>query len=95
LSIDIGTVRHIARLAHLEFTDSELEMISRQLDGILDYIDKLNQLDTSRIQPTSHVTHMAQLLREDRTLPSLRVSEALANAPDPKEDHFAVPKVIG
>ena len=95
MSIEIETVRHIAALAHLEFNDTELRIIARQLDSILEYIDALNRLDTSRIPPTSHVTRMAQLIREDRTVPSLPVAEALANAPETKDDHFAVPKVIG
>ena len=95
MRIGIDTVRHVARLANLSFTDQELELFTRQLGSILEYIDKLNELDTSRIQPTSHVTRMEQMLREDRTAESLSVPQALANAPESKDDHFTVPKVIG
>ena len=95
MRIGIDTVRHVARLANLSFTEQELELFTRQLGSILEYIDKLNELDTSRIQPTSHVTRMEQVLREDRTAESLSVPQALANAPESKDDHFTVPKVIG
>ena len=95
MRIGIDTVRHVARLANLSFSDQELELFTRQLGSILEYIDKLNELDTSRIQPTSHVTRMEQMLREDRTAESLSVPQALANAPESKDDHFTVPKVIG
>jgi aspartyl-tRNA(Asn)/glutamyl-tRNA(Gln) amidotransferase subunit C len=80
---------------HLDFSDQELELFTRQLDSILGYIDKLNELDTTRIEPTSHVTRMEQTLREDRTIGSLSVPQALANAPESKDQHFTVPKVIG
>jgi aspartyl-tRNA(Asn)/glutamyl-tRNA(Gln) amidotransferase subunit C len=95
MSIPLETVRHIARLANLEFAEEELEVLARQLNSILVYIDKLDELDTRNIEPTSHVTEMDQAFREDRILPCLDVSEALANAPEKKEGHFAVPKVIG
>ena len=95
MSIPVETVRHIARLANLEFADEELEVLARQLNSILVYIDKLDELDTRDIEPTSHVTEMDRAFREDRVVPSLEVSEALANAPETKDGHFAVPKVIG
>jgi aspartyl-tRNA(Asn)/glutamyl-tRNA(Gln) amidotransferase subunit C len=95
MRIGIETVRHVARLANLEFSDPELELLERQLDSILGYIDKLNELDTTSVEPTSHVIRMEQAMREDRTVPSLSVRQALANAPESKDDHFTVPKVIG
>jgi len=95
MRIEIETVRHVARLANLEFSDQELEIFSRQLDSILGYIDKLNELDTTRTEATSHVTRIDQTLREDLTAGSLSVDQALANAPESKDQHFTVPKVIG
>jgi aspartyl-tRNA(Asn)/glutamyl-tRNA(Gln) amidotransferase subunit C len=95
MSIPLETVRHIARLANLEFADEELEVFARQLNSILLYIEKLDELETQNVQPTSHVTEMRQAFREDLVAPSLEVSEALANAPESKDGHFAVPKVIG
>jgi len=95
MSIPLETVRHIARLANLEFAGEELEVFARQLNSILLYIEKLDELETQNVQPTSHVTEMRQAFREDLVAPSLEVSEALANAPESKDGHFAVPKVIG
>ena len=95
MAIAIETVRHIARLANLEFSDEELQVFSRHLNSILVYIDKLNELDTESIEPTSHVTDQVQSFRGDQVVPSIPVSEALANAPDSREGHFTVPKVIG
>ena len=95
MAIQVETVRYIARLANLEFSDPELERFARQLSAILGYIDKLNELDTTRIEPTSHVTPMEQALREDCTTPSLDVAQALGNAPETKDRHFTVPKVLG
>jgi len=95
MSIGLESVRHIAHLANLEFSDNELEIFARQLNDILGYIDKLNELDTTRIEPTSHISRMEQAFREDRVFPSLEVGRALANAPESKDGHFTVPKVIG
>jgi len=95
VATEIEIVRHIARLANLQFTEEEMQVFSRQLSSILVYIDKLNELDTEAIEPTSHVTEMGRAFREDRVVPSISVSQALINAPDSREGHFTVPKVIG
>jgi aspartyl-tRNA(Asn)/glutamyl-tRNA(Gln) amidotransferase subunit C len=95
VAIDLATVRHIAKLANLEFTEEELQVFSRQLNSILVYIDKLDELDTGAIEPTSHVTETSHAFREDRVVPSLPVAEALRNAPESGDGHFKVPKVIG
>ncbi len=95
MAIAIETVRHIARLANLEFSEEELQIFSRQLNSILVYIDKLNELDTEAIEPTSHVIDQVQAFRSDQVVPSIPVSEALANAPESRDGHFTVPKVIG
>jgi len=95
MAVEIETVRHIARLANLDFSEAELQVFSRQLNSILVHIEKLNELDTSAIEPTSHVTQMSHAFREDRVVPSVPVSQALTNAPESGEGHFTVPKVIG
>ena len=95
MGIPVETVRYIARLANLEFSEPEIELFARQLTEILGYINKLDELDTTRVEPTSHVTPMEQALREDVTIPCLDVEQALANAPESKESHFTVPKVLG
>jgi aspartyl-tRNA(Asn)/glutamyl-tRNA(Gln) amidotransferase subunit C len=87
-------VEHVARLARLGLSDEELERMQAQLDAILTYIDKLNQLDTSEVKPTSHVIPMTNVLREDVVSPSLSQDQALANAPDRYEAFFRVPRIL-
>ena len=95
MAIEIRTVRHIARLASLDLSDEEVRILSRQLNEILVHIEKLNELDIRAVEPTSHVSEAGRDLREDRVVPSVPVSEALANAPETSEGHFTVPRVIG
>jgi aspartyl-tRNA(Asn)/glutamyl-tRNA(Gln) amidotransferase subunit C len=87
-------VEHVARLARLELTEEEKDVMTRQLDGILAYVDKLNELDTSRVEPTSHVIPMMNVMRDDVPRPSLGPDEALANAPDREDAFFRVPRII-
>ncbi|MDD3294113.1 MAG: Asp-tRNA(Asn)/Glu-tRNA(Gln) amidotransferase subunit GatC [Geobacteraceae bacterium] len=87
-------VEHVARLARLELTGEEKELFTGQLDDILAYVDKLNELDTEGIVPTAHAVHMENAFREDVEEPSIGVENALANAPDRSGSFFRVPKVI-
>ncbi len=94
MKITIKEVEHVARLARLELTEDEKEQMRAQLDSILSYIDKLNELDTSAIEPTSHVLPLTNVFREDEVRPSLLQEEALANAPDRHELFFRVPRIL-
>lgn len=87
-------VEHVARLARLGVNEAEKESFSRQLSEILSYIGKLNELDTSKIEPTSHVLDLSNVFRDDGVRESLPPSDVLANAPDRVNDHFRVPKII-
>ena len=87
-------VEHVARLARLALSEEEREKMRAQLDAILTYIDKLNQLDSSQTEPTSHVIPMTNIFREDKARPSLSQEEALANAPDRQEALFRVPRIL-
>ena len=87
-------VEHVARLARLELAEAEKELMTAQLDAILDYIGKLNQLDTGAVEPTSTVIPMVSVMREDEVRPSLTQDEALANAPDREDIFFRVPRII-
>ncbi len=87
-------VEHVARLARLELTAEEKERMQTQLDSILSYIDKLNELDTSAVEPTSHVLPMTNVFREDEVVPSLSQEEVLLNAPDRHELFFRVPRIL-
>ena len=92
--ITLKDVEYVAKLARLKLTDEEKEKYARQLGDILGYIEKLNELDTSDIEPTSHVVSMSNVFREYEVKPSLPVEEVLANAPKKNKGFFVVKKVI-
>ena len=87
-------VEHIALLARLRLTDEEKDLYSEQLSKILDYIEKLNELDTSHVEPTSHVIPISNVFREDTPVESLGVDEALGNAPDRADPFYRVPRIM-
>jgi len=94
MQITLQEVEHVARLARLALPREEKEQMRSQLDRILGYIEKLNQLDTTGVEPTSHVIPMTNVFREDALVPSLPREEALGNAPDWQEGFFQVPRII-
>lgn len=87
-------VEHVAKLARLAITEQEKEKYSQQLSSILTYIEKLNELDTSRVEPTFHVLPLKNVFREDVVRPSCPREEILKNAPERTEEFFRVPKII-
>jgi aspartyl-tRNA(Asn)/glutamyl-tRNA(Gln) amidotransferase subunit C len=87
-------VEHVARLARLELSEDEKERMTSQLDSILGYVDKLNALDTSQVEPTTTVIPMVSVMRDDVARPSLDREAALANAPDREDVFFRVPRII-
>ncbi|HTN44500.1 MAG TPA: Asp-tRNA(Asn)/Glu-tRNA(Gln) amidotransferase subunit GatC [Nitrospiria bacterium] len=87
-------VEHVAKLARLAVSEEEKEAFSRQLSEILTYIGKLNELDTSKVEPTSHVLDLSNVLRDDVIRKSLAPEDVLANAPDRVNNFFRVPKII-
>jgi aspartyl-tRNA(Asn)/glutamyl-tRNA(Gln) amidotransferase subunit C len=95
MSVTIKEVEHIAALARLQFSDEEKEKFTHQLNDILQYIEKLNELDTSKVEPLSHVIELSNVFREDVEKPSISAEEALKNAPAKVDTLFKVPKVIG
>lgn len=94
MKITKDEVEHVAKLARLAVTEEEKERYSQQLSNILTYIEKLKELDTSKVEPTSHVLPMKNIFREDEVRPSLPREEILKNAPDRTEEFFRVPKII-
>ncbi len=92
--IDRETVRHVALLARLELSDEEIDRFAHELGDILDYVAKLDELDTSEVPPTSHSLPLANVMRDDVVRPSLSQEEALANAPEAEDGCFKVPQVI-
>ena len=92
-------VLRVAELAHLELTDAEVDAYQRSLDSILTYVDKLNALDTSGVEPMAQVVPSGAQsagtpLREDVVEPCAIIGEVLAGAPESTPSHFRVPKVI-
>jgi aspartyl-tRNA(Asn)/glutamyl-tRNA(Gln) amidotransferase subunit C len=87
-------IEHIASLARLSLTEKEKELFGSQLSSILDYMEKLNELDTRNVEPTSHVLPLSNVVRDDIPGPSIPREDALMNAPDHTEKFFRVPKII-
>ena len=87
-------VKYVADLARIHLTDEELEELSKQIEDILCYISKLNQLDVSSVEPMSHVLHLKNVFREDKFKPSLPVSEVINISEFKENNFFKVPRVI-
>jgi aspartyl-tRNA(Asn)/glutamyl-tRNA(Gln) amidotransferase subunit C len=90
-------VRHVAELANLALTEDEIARMARDLSGVLTHVDKLNELDTTGVEPMTQVLFNAEensTLRQDRERPPLSNADALANAPVAGGGYFKVPKVI-
>ena len=92
--ITLKEVEHVARLARLELSEAEKERLRSQLDAILTYIDKLRQLDTDNVEPTSQAIPMVNVMREDEVRPCLPREAMLANAPEREGDFVRVPRII-
>ena len=95
MPITLKDVEYVANLAKLELSEEEKKRFQKELDNIIKYIDQLNELDTTNVPITSHVTFLQNVFREDEVLPSLSPDQALANAPEKKDGFFRVPRVIG
>lgn len=94
MSVTEEDVKYVAHLARLQFTDDELENLAEDMSEILDYMETLNELDTSDVEPLEHVIDMEYRLRDDKAEEPLSHEDALKNAPDADTDYFRVPKVI-
>ena len=86
-------VEHVAKLAELQFSDTELEKITSELDKIFGHIAKISEVDTSEVKPTSHTLEISNVFREDKAKESLSKEQSLSNAPDEKDDGFKVPRI--
>jgi aspartyl-tRNA(Asn)/glutamyl-tRNA(Gln) amidotransferase subunit C len=98
LKISREDVLRVAELAYLDLSETELEMYRAQIDEILEYIGKLNELDTAKVEPMAQVLSDEQTadatLREDLVVPCAVAEDVLKHAPDPEPPYFRVPKVI-
>jgi len=89
--IDREQVLHVARLARLQLTDDEVERMATELSGILEHVEHINELDLGKVEPTSHVVAVENVLRPDDPRPSWSREEILERAPDPAGGAFRVP----
>ena len=94
MSISLKEVKKIAELARLYFDEGELTVYCEHLNEILNYVDKLNELETDHVEPTYSVQSDPETMREDRKKPSLSLEEVMKNAPAKKHGFFSVPNVI-
>jgi len=94
LKITKEEVEHVAHLARLDFTEEEKEKFTSQLNDILMYVDMLNRIDTTDVEPMSHAIALNNAFRDDCIGESLDTGISLANAPDARGPFFRVPKVI-
>lgn len=87
-------IEKVARLARLELSEGDKETFGNQLEQVLTYMEQLNRLDTTGIEPTSHAIPIANVFREDETRSSFPQEEVLGIAPEEEDNHFRVPKII-
>ncbi|MEO6329167.1 MAG: Asp-tRNA(Asn)/Glu-tRNA(Gln) amidotransferase subunit GatC [Ginsengibacter sp.] len=94
MEVNDELVNNIAQLARLRFVDDEKEEIKMDLKKMIAFIEKLNELDTTGVEPLLHVSDNVNIFREDEVIGSVTSQKALANAPIHDEQFFKVPKVI-
>ena len=87
-------VHHVANLARLSLVPEEIELFTRQLNDILAYVEKLQELDTAGVEPLAHVIPVFNVFREDVVSQGLDRDNALSNAPAREEGAFVVPRII-
>jgi aspartyl-tRNA(Asn)/glutamyl-tRNA(Gln) amidotransferase subunit C len=92
--IDQARVRKVARLSRLDLTEAEVEEFTGQLSAILDYVAKMNELDTDNVEPLAHCLPISNVFRADSVKDSLGTEKTLANAPQRDGEFFKVPKIL-
>jgi len=94
MSLTLDQVRWVAHLARLDLGEAELEIMTRQLSAILEYVDQLQKINTDQVEPLAHPLPIHDVFRPDEPAPSLPVDAALQNAPDRRGDFYGVPAVL-
>ena len=93
--IDLDAVRHVAKLSRLALSEDKLQKFTGQLEAILEYVAKINEVDLAGVEPMAHALPLSNVLRDDVVGPSLPVEQVLQNAPERDGPFFKVPKVLG
>jgi aspartyl-tRNA(Asn)/glutamyl-tRNA(Gln) amidotransferase subunit C len=94
-NIDVDMVKHVAQLVRVGITDEEAAAFSPQLTAIIDYLNLLNEVDTSQTPPATQLTGVRNMLREDEVTPSMKREDFLTNAPQREGEFVKVPMVLG
>jgi len=92
--IDEAQVRKVAKLSRLDLTEAEVEEFTGQLSAIIDYVEKMNELDTEGVEPLAHCLPINNVFRDDSIKESLGTEKTLANAPQRDGEFFKVPKIL-
>ena len=87
-------ISYVAHLARLQLTEAEAAQFSTQVKDILKYVEKLNELDVTNVEPTAHAVPMTNVLRKDEVQPSIDSADVLRNAPQQARELFIVPKIV-
>ena len=95
MGIDLQNTEHIAVLSRLDLSDNEIPIYADQLSKILNYVDQLNDLDTTDVEPTSHILNLTNVVRDDEIIHSLSSEQIFQNAPEQEEAFFKVPQIMG
>jgi aspartyl-tRNA(Asn)/glutamyl-tRNA(Gln) amidotransferase subunit C len=94
MKVEKQIIEKLAHLSRLYFNDKDEEKMLKSLNGIIEWVDKLSELDTTGVEPLTHMSEEKNVMREDITLPALDHEKGLMNAPKRDSDYFRVPKVI-
>ena len=94
MKVEIETVEKIATLSKLEFNETEKGAILNQMNQIVDFFDKMNEIDTENVEPLIHVNEEVNVLRKDVAVETISQEDALKNAPQRDSDYFKMPKVL-
>lgn len=94
MSVDKDTVRRVARLARLAFPEERLEPMAKELNALLAWVEQLNEVDTSKVEPMTSVVTMSLKMRDDTVTDGEQAGAVVQNAPLGEDNYFAVPKVV-
>lgn len=94
MSVDIATVKRVARLARIAVDDSDAERMTGELNAILGFVEQLNEVDVSGVEPMTSVTPMEMKKRQDAVTDGGKAADIVANAPATEDNFFLVPKVV-
>ena len=94
MSIDLKTIKHISKLSRISVDDKKADKLAEDLNSIFDFIEKLNELNTDKVEPLTSVAETTLKLRTDEVKSKDIRDQILKNSPDENEDFFVVPKVV-